>query len=180
MFNRMKSTWSYFVISVLVIAATVPVLAGCSSKIQTTISPSTVVNSIKSSGTTVTITGYVTTEDDFVSKLGADTSGMINMNIMAASGLGITRQLADGSWEFYFFDGGISKGDVVNGKWVFSGTGAQLDAFNLVLAVAAHNPSDSVPVTVTGIVKGDTMTNPGMDADGLYFPVITVSHIGLK
>jgi hypothetical protein len=213
MFKRMKSAWIYFVLSVMVLAAIVPALAGCSAEIQTTTktsvttttpvtttapvtttpptttvlptttmappkTSSTVVNSIKPSGAMVTLTGYITTEDDFASKLGADTSGMINMKMMAMSGLGITRQMADGSWEFYFFNGNISKGDSVNGKWAFSGTAAQLDAWNLVLAVATNNPKASVSVTVTGIVKGDTMTNPGMDADGLYFPVITVSSIG--
>ena len=141
-------------------------------------STSTVVNSIKPSGASVTFIGYITTEDDFAMKLGADTAYMIDMKMMAMSGLGITRQMPDGSWEFYYFNGNISKGDSVNGKWVFSGTAAQLDAWNLVLAVVANNPKASVPVTVTGIVKGDTMTNPGMDADGIYFPVITVSYIG--
>jgi len=138
---------------------------------------STVVNSIKPSGATVTFTGYITTEDDFAMKLGADTAGMIAMKMVAMSGLGITRQMPDGSWEFYYFNGNISKGDSVNGKWVFSGTAAQLDAWNIVLAVAVDHPKNSVPVTVVGIVKGDTMTNPGMDPDGLYFPVITVTSI---
>jgi hypothetical protein len=102
---------------------------------------------------------------------------MINMKMMAMSGLGITRQMANGSWEFYFFNGGISSGGMVNGKWAFSGTGAQLDAWNIVLAVAANTPMASVPVTATGVLNGNTMTNPSMDADGLYFPVITVSSI---
>jgi hypothetical protein len=129
---------------------------------------------------TVTITGYISTEDDFAMKLGADTAGMINMKMMAMSGLGITRKMDDGTWEFYFFNGGISAGDSVNGKWAFTGTGPQLDAWNIVLGIAAKTPSAPVPVTVTGVLKGDTMTNPGMDADGLYFPVITVTSITLK
>jgi hypothetical protein len=146
----------------------------------TTTTPSTVVNSLKTSENALTITGYITTEDDFATNLGADTAGMINMKMMAMSGLGITRKMNDGKWEFYYFDGKISTGGTVNGKWAFDGTGAQLDAWNIVLAIAAKNPDDSVPVTVTGVLKGDTMTNPGMDADGLYFPVITITSIALR
>lgn len=152
--------------------------ASVTTKTKTMVSTtSTVVNSLKSSGSTVTIKGFITTEDDFASKLGADTSGMINMKMMAMSGLGITTQLANGSWEFYFIDGKISTGGMVNGKWAFDGTGAQMDAWNVVLNIAAKTPMAPVPVTITGVLKGDTMTNPGMDADGLYFPVITVTSI---
>jgi hypothetical protein len=141
---------------------------------------STVVNSLKTSAASVTITGYITTEDDYAMKLGADTAGMINMKVMAMSGLGITTQKADGSWEFYYFNGTFSSGDSVNGKWAFNGTAAQLDAWNIVLSVAANTPKAPVPVTVTGVLKGDTGTNPGNDADGLYFPVLTVSSIVQK
>jgi hypothetical protein len=144
---------------------------------KTTTTASVVVNSLKTSADTVTITGYITTEDDFAAGLGADTAGMINMKMMAMSGLGITRKMDDGKWEFYYFDGNISTGGSINGKWVFDGTGAQLNAWNIVLAIAAKNPDDSVPVTVMGVIKGDTMTNPGMDTDGLNFPVVTVSSI---
>ena len=141
---------------------------------------STVVNSLKTSASTVTITGYITTEDDYAMKLGADTAGMINMKVMAMSGLGITTQKADGSWEFYYFNGNFSSGDSINGKWAFNGTAAQLDAWNIVLSIAANTPKAPVPATVTGILKGDTNTNPGNDADGLYFPVLTVSSIVQK
>ena len=129
------------------------------------------------SWTAITIKGYITTEDDFAAKLGADTAAMIHMRMMAASGLGITRQKADSTWEFYYFSGTITSGDKVNGTWTFNGTGAQLDAWKIVTAVANESPDASVPVTVTGVLKGDTLTNPGMDADGLYFPVITVNSI---
>jgi hypothetical protein len=132
------------------------------------------------SGTPITITGYITTEDDFAAKLGADTAAMIHMRMMAASGLGVTRQKADGTWEFYYFSGTITSGDKTNGTWTFNGTGAQLDAWKIVTAVANESPNASVPVTVSGVLKGDTLTNPGMDADGLYFPVITVNSMTQK
>ncbi len=129
------------------------------------------------SGTSITISGYITTEDDFAANLGADTAYMIYMRKMAASGLGITHPKADGTWEFYFFSGKISSADKVNDTWTFSGTGAQLDAWNIVGQVVVGNPKASVPVTVKGTLNGDTATNPGLDADGRVFPVITVSSI---
>ena len=125
----------------------------------------------------ITITGYLTTEDDFAANLGADTAGMVHMKKMAMSGLGITRQKADGKWEFYFFSGNISTGNTVNGTWVFDGTGAQLDAWNIVTAAAASAGMKPVAITVVGVLKGDTNTNPGTDKDGLTFPVITVTSI---
>lgn len=139
--------------------------------------PAITTTSPAGTGTPITIKGYITSEDDFAAKLGADTAAMIHMRMMAASGLGITRQKTDGTWEFYFFNGNISSGDKVNGAWTFSGTGPQLDAWNIVTNVANEAPQASVPVTVVGVLKGDTRTNPGMDADGLLFPVITVTSI---
>jgi hypothetical protein len=127
----------------------------------------------------ITITGYLTTEDDFAANLGMDTAMMVHMRKMAASGLGITRQRADGKWEFYFFSGTITAGTPTTG-WVFNGTGAQLDAWNIVTTAAAGMGSMSpVKITVVGTLKGDTTTNPGSDADGLYFPIITVTSITL-
>lgn len=34
-----------------------------------------------------------------------------------------------------------------------------------------------VPATAVGVLKGDTATNTGIDADGFYFSVITVTSI---
>ena len=125
----------------------------------------------------ITITGYLTTEDDFAANLGMDTAAMVHMRMMAASGLGITRQRADGKWEFYFFNGTISSGMPATG-WTFNGTGAQLTAWNVVTTAAAGTGAMSpVHITVVGTLKGDTTTNPGPDADGLYFPVIAVNSI---
>jgi hypothetical protein len=125
----------------------------------------------------ITITGYITTEDDFASAKGADTAYMINMSKMAASGLGITKQGADGKWVFYYFSGPFTTTAKVNGAWVFNGTGAQLDAFNLVLSQYNKSQMSPVPATVVGTLKGDTATNTGTDADGFYFSVITVTSI---
>jgi hypothetical protein len=58
--------------------------------------------------------------------------------------------------------------------------GAQLNALNIVTSVAASTPKGNVPVTITGVLDGDNRTNLGMDADGLCFPVITVSSISRK
>jgi hypothetical protein len=167
----------------LIVAASLG-LAGCSSGIGTTTTTKTTTTAVTTtptaSGTPITITGYITTEDDFAAKLGADTAAMINMRMMAASGLGITRQKADGSWEFFYFSGKISGGDKVNGGWTFNGTGAQLDAWNIVTTVANETPNGPVQVTVIGVLSGDTAANPGMDKDGLYFPVISVTSITLN
>ena len=102
---------------------------------------------------------------------------MIYMRKMAASGLGITRPKTDGSWEFYFFSGQISSADKVNDTWTFNGTGAQLDAWNIVAQVVLKDQKASVPVTVKGTLNGNTATNPGLDPDGRVFPVITVTSI---
>jgi hypothetical protein len=125
----------------------------------------------------ISVTGYITTEDDFASGKGADTAYMINMSKMAASGLGITRQGTDGKWVFYYFSGTFSGSAKVNGVWTFNGTGAQLDAFNLVLAQYNKVQMAPVPATIVGVLKGDTATNTGIDADGFYFSVITVTSI---
>ena len=125
----------------------------------------------------ISVTGYITTEDDFASGKGADTAYMINMSKMAASRLGITRQGTDGKWVFYYFSGTFSGSAKVNGVWTFNGTGAQLDAFNLVLAQYNKVQMAPVPATAVGVLKGDTATNTGIDADGFYFSVITVTSI---
>jgi hypothetical protein len=134
-------------------------------------------SSISATPTPVTVTGYITTEDDFANSLGKDTAGMVYMKMMAMSGLGVTKQKADGSWEFYFFDGKISTGETVNGAWAFNGTGSQLTAWNVIGEAVKTNAKGSVAVTVVGTVNGSMATNPGMDADGRYFPVIAVSSI---
>ena len=134
-----------------------------------------------SSSTVQTFTGFITTEDDFAALLKEDTASMIYMRLMALSGLGITFQ-EDGKWVFYYFDGNIStdnKGS--DGKWAFNGTGSQLNAWNIVEAQVKENNGANkmkpVSVTVTGILSGNTKTNPGPDADGKQLPVITVKSI---
>ncbi|UZW13748.1 hypothetical protein OSC52_18220 [Clostridium pasteurianum] len=134
-----------------------------------------------STQTIQTFKGYITTEDDFAAGLKEDTASMIYMRLMALSGLGITFE-QNGQWVFYYFDGNIStdnKGS--DGKWVFNGKGSQLSAWEIVEAQVKENNGSNkmkaVPVTVTGILNGNTKTNPGPDADGKYFKVITVKSI---
>jgi len=123
-----------------------------------------------------TFTGYITSEDDFVEPLYKDTAGMIFMRLMARSGLGITFQQPDGTWAFYYFNGQIASGN--EQPWSFNGTGAQLSAWNIVVKqVKSGGANNPVPVTVTGTLNGDKETNPGPDADGRYFPVITAARI---
>ncbi|AGK98926.1 hypothetical protein [Clostridium pasteurianum] len=131
--------------------------------------------------TTQTFTGFITTEDDFAANLREDTAFMVYMRLMALSGLGITIQ-QNGQWVFYYFDGNIStdnKGP--DGKWAFNGTASQLNAWNIVEAQVKENNGVNkmkpVSVTVTGTLNGNTKTNPGSDADGKQFPVITVKSI---
>ncbi|UZQ50380.1 cell wall-binding repeat-containing protein [Clostridium kluyveri] len=129
-----------------------------------------------------TFTGYITTEDDFAAGLKEDSAHMIHMKMMALSGLGITFQ-ENGEWVFYYFDGNISTDnkDGEGGTWIFNGTGSQLDAWNIVEEQIKRNDGSDkmnpVLVTVKGILKGNTQTNPGPDADGKNFPVITVESI---
>jgi hypothetical protein len=123
-----------------------------------------------------TFTGYITTEDDFVEPLYQDTAGMIFMRLMARSGLGITFRQPDGTRVFYYFDGQISSGN--EQPWKFNGTGAQLTAWNIVeMQVNGGGASNPVPVIVTGALNGDKETDPGPDADGRYYPVMTVARI---
>ncbi|AGK98927.1 bacterial Ig-like domain-containing protein [Clostridium pasteurianum] len=129
-----------------------------------------------------TFTGYITTEDDFAANLGEDTAFMIDMKMMVLSGLGITFQ-QDGKWVFYYIDGNIATNNTngAGGKWVFDGTGSQLNAWNIVEAQVKENNGankmNPVPVTITGTLNGNTQTNPGLDADGEHFQVITVNSI---
>lgn len=129
-----------------------------------------------------TFIGYITTEDDFAAGLHEDTAFMIDMKLMALSGLGITFQ-QDGKWVFYYFDGNIATNNTngTGGKWIFDGTGSQLNAWNIVEAQVKENNGANkmkpVPVTVTGTLNGNTQTNPGPDADGQNFQVITVNSI---
>ena len=108
-------------------------------------SPVITVSSVAQLGTWVNFTGYITTEDDFAANLGADTANMVHMSMMAASGLGITKQNAAGNWEFYFLSGTITSGDNNNGSWTFNGTGGQLEAWNIVTAAAAVSPDTARP-----------------------------------
>ena len=125
-------------------------------------------------GKVLTLKGYITTENDFVHNLGEDTAGMVYMRMMAQSGLGLTFQV-DGKWVFYYFDGEFASYPE-NGT--FNGTGSQRTAWNIVGEAVKNGGADkSVPVTVTGILKGDTRTNPGEDADGIHFKVITVESM---
>jgi len=119
-----------------------------------------------------TFTGFITAEDDFVDpQIGVDpskdTRGMILMNLMARSGLGLAVQ-ESGSWEFYYFSGKFAT--TINPA--FDGTGGQLMAWNTVLNTKKQ---DHIAVTVTGTLNGDSATNPGPDADGIFYPVITVN-----
>jgi sulfite exporter TauE/SafE len=128
-----------------------------------------------------TFTGYITTEDDFAASLKEDTAFMIYMRLMALSGLGITFQ-QDGQWVFYYIDGNIATDNKkYGGEWTFDGTGSQLDAWKLVEAQVKDNNGANkmkpVPVTITGTLNENIQTNPGLDADGKYFPVITVKSI---
>lgn len=134
-----------------------------------------------------TFTGYITTEDDFATATAAnngyeDTAWMIYMKPMALSGLGIAFQ-QDGKWVFYYFDGTSATNNTsgAGGKWAFNGTGSQLNAWNIVEVQVNENGGANkmkpVPVTVTGTLNGNTETNHGLDADGLYFPVITANSI---
>lgn len=129
-----------------------------------------------------TFTGYITTEDDFVSNLHEDTADMIHMKKMALSGLGITFQ-QNGEWVFYYLDGDIATNNSSGegGKWSFNGTGFQLSAWNIVeeqvLGNGGMDKMNPIPVTVTGILDGSTNTNPGLDADGINYPVIKAESI---
>jgi hypothetical protein len=131
---------------------------------------------------TQTFKGYITSEDDFSAGLKEDTADMVYMRLMALSGFGITFQ-QDGKWVFYYFDGTISTNnkDGTDGKWVFNGTGSQLTAWKIVEAQVKQNGGKSfVPVQVTGILKGNTQINPGPDADGKKFFIITVESMKRK
>ncbi|MBP2032926.1 hypothetical protein J2Z42_001605 [Clostridium algifaecis] len=126
-----------------------------------------------------TFTGYITTEDDFAAGLHEDTADMVYMKLMAEAGLGITFQ-QNGKWVFYYFDGTIATKNTSgsDGKWVFDGTGSQLNAWNIVGAqVKAGKGKSPVPATVKGVLKGNAEVNPGPDTDGKSFPVITVESI---
>ncbi|MCH3963697.1 MAG: hypothetical protein LKE46_05445 [Clostridium sp.] len=136
-------------------------------------------NSSKSTARSVSITGYITSEDDFAAGLKEDTANMVYMRLMALSGLGITFQ-QNGSWVFYYFDGNIASDNKSgkDGKWTFNGSGSQLTAWNIVQKhVKEGKGKYPVQVTVKGVLKGNTGTNPGPDADGKKFPVITVESI---
>jgi hypothetical protein len=121
-----------------------------------------------------TFQGFITSEDDFVDPvIGADpskdTRAMILMNAMAQSGLGMAAQEA-GVWKFYYFSGKFATTIFP----AFNGTGAQLDAWKIV---ENTQKKDHISVIVTGSLEGKTATNTGGDADGVYWPVITVSSI---
>ena len=92
---------------------------------------------------------------------------MILMNLMARSGLGLAVEESDG-WKFYYFSGNMAT--TINPA--FDGTGGQLTAWNIVLNTKKQ---DHISVTVAGTLNGDSATNPGPDADGIYYPVITVN-----
>ena len=121
-----------------------------------------------------TFSGFITSEDDFVDpQIGADpsrdTKGMMLMNAMARSCLGIAMHAAEG-WKFYYFSGNFATTIFPS----FNGTGAQLDAWNIVLKT---NKQDHISITVTGSLDWKTATNPSGDADGIYYPVINVQSI---
>lgn len=121
-----------------------------------------------------TFNGFITSEDDFVDPvIGADpskdTRGMILMNAMARSGLGIAVS-TPGGWKFYYLSGDFATTIVP----AFNGTGGQLDAWNIVLKTTKQ---DHISVVVTGSFEGKNATNPSGDADGIYYPLITVQTI---
>ncbi|WP_446899753.1 hypothetical protein ACSVC9_07740 [Clostridium sp. LBM24168] len=136
-------------------------------------------NKTKSTNKSLSITGYITSEDDFAAGLKEDTANMVYMRLMALSGLGITFQ-QNGNWVFYYFDGGIASDNKsgADGKWIFNGSGSQLNAWNIVQKrVKEGKGKYPVQVTVKGVLKGNIGTNPGPDADSKKFPVITVESI---
>jgi hypothetical protein len=121
-----------------------------------------------------TFNGFITSEDDFVDPMigtdpSKDTKGMILMNAMARSGLGLAVKTAEG-WKFYYFNGDFATTIFP----AFNGDGGQLDAWNVVLKTAKQ---DHISVMVTGLLDGKSATNPSGDADGIYYPVITVQTI---
>ena len=91
------------------------------------------------------------------------------MNAMARAGLGLAVHETE-EWRFYYFSGTFATTIFP----AFNGTGAQLDAWNIVLNTKKN---DHIFVTVTGYLDGRSATNPSGDADGVYYPVIEVSTI---
>ena len=121
-----------------------------------------------------TFSGFITSEDDFVDPIigvdpSQDTRKMILMKPMARAGLGLAVQ-EESVWKFYYFSGNFATS--INPT--FNGDGGQLAAWNIVLNTKKR---DHISVTVTGFLKGDGATNPAEDADGIYYPIITVNTI---
>jgi hypothetical protein len=164
-----KWRWAgVFVSLILVLAAAAcsPDRAGSSrssAPIQTTFPTGTGVE---------TFNGFITSEDDFVDPEispdpSRDSRAMLLMEAMARSGLGLAVHAADG-WHFYYFSGNFATSIHPS----FNGGGAQLDAWNILLNT---KKIDHIAVTVTGFLDGTGATNPSGDADGLYYPVISVN-----
>ncbi|WP_368490300.1 hypothetical protein [Clostridium sp. BJN0013] len=136
--------------------------------------------------TTVTLTGFIQDEDCFVQYVdsdtgkakqnpGNDTKDCLLMQACANSGYGITVLQSDGTYKFYYFDGKFATG---KGESFISGTGTQALAWELINKT---NKQDHIAVTVTGTLNGDTRTNTNAafpaNADGKYYPIITVSQL---
>jgi hypothetical protein len=161
-------------IGLLLAGMLVGLMPACSTN-QVPAPAATLVPAALPTGTGVqTFVGFITSEDDFVDpQIGADpskdTRGMILMEAMARSGLGIAIDY-QGGWQFYYLSGDFA----TTIRPAFNGTGAQLDAWNIVLNT---KKKDHISAVVTGLLDGTRATNPGGDADGIYYPVIRVDTI---
>jgi hypothetical protein len=133
-------------------------------------------------GQVQTFTGYIIDEDCFVKPAYADpaqeSKGCLTMPGCAASGYGLAVRQADGTWKFNFFDGNTSalkKSDVAGmSKDQNDATGGQKLAWDFI---NAHIAGNNIPVTVKGVLTGDTRINPLPDSDGISYPVIRVDRI---
>lgn len=133
------------------------------------------INVVAASPTVQTFTGYIIDEDCFATKTadpGSDTLGCLKMKACARSGYGIAVPQGDGTYKFYYFDGNFQTGTNLA---PVPGTGGQLTALN---AIQSSTKTDHISITVTGTLDGSTRINTdAATADGVYYPVITVSSL---
>ena len=159
---------SLAVLAMLLPSCSTQNVGGVTTSVKPTTTPAVSANGLQ------TFQGFITSEDDFVDPVigtdpSKDTSAMILMNAMAQSGLGLAVRESEG-WKFYYFSGDLATTIFP----AFNGTGAQLDAWNIV---DRTQKKDHISVKVTGWLDGRTATNTGGDADGIYWPVITVNSM---
>lgn len=143
--------------------------APASSQILTiTAGGKTVTYTIKINSAAQTFTGYIEDEDCFVwytdpannSNPGEDSKMCLLMGECAASGYGIAVLQSDGTYKFYYLDGGFAPG----------ATGTQALAKALI---QNSIKSKGISIEVKGYLNGDTKTA----ADGKTYPVITVTSL---